>query len=306
MERGNDAEFQKFKNAAIRFQKDASPVYRAFHGYEYLPVEAFELTDVGCFDVSLAERVFKSSGTGGSTRARHFIKDVSIYERSIRKGFEIVFGSGPFILLGHLPAYRTDSSLVYMVNYLIESFGVPGSGLFLDDDSVLHTAIDISSTSGTPLFLFGAAFGLLDLIRNTPITLPPGAMVIETGGMKTHRREISRSELHDRLAHGFKVRRRNVRSEYGMCELLSQCYTNDSGLFEPPPWMRCETVDIENPGRTCSIDEPGALAVFDLANIYSQCAILTQDRAVKRSQGFEVLGRMNDAELRGCNFLLGK
>ena len=152
--------------------------------------------------------------------------------------------------------------------------------------------------------MFGAAFGLLDLLEAGPNPLPAGSTVVETGGMKTHRREIGREELHDRLAAGFGVPLHRVLSEYGMAELLSQCWTDDTGWFVAPPWMRFEIIDPED-GRTPLPDgKPGALALFDMANIHTVSNILTQDRAVSEGHRFRILGRLDAAELRGCNFLL--
>ena len=190
--------------------------------------------------------------------------------------------------MAHLPHYAErgeQSSLLYMVDYLIRQYGDDHSGFFLDDRTVLERAVAYSKSEATPLLLFGAAFGLLDLAEEATITLPTTARVIETGGMKTYRRAISRGELHRRLAEGFGVPEAHIWSEYGMCELMSQAYTRGGPIFFPPPWMRAWIVDPEHPDREMPEGQPGALALFDLANVYSVSAILTEDRAVRRGSG---------------------
>ncbi|MEX0599966.1 MAG: hypothetical protein WD205_04935, partial [Rhodothermales bacterium] len=206
-----------------------------------------------------------------------------------------------------LPRYAEAgeaSSLLYMVEMLQDRFGADGSGSVLGDVSRLSGLADRSRREGRPLLVFGAAFGLLDVVERRTFELPETALVIETGGMKTHRREIDRVELHRRLAEGFGLERSAIRSEYGMCELLSQCYTRGDNRFVPPPWMRTWIVDPAAPFEELEEGEVGALAVLDLANVYTASALLTEDRAVRRGKGFEILGRLSGAELRGCNFLL--
>ena len=296
--------FQWLRQGAFEYQKQHNLHYSRFNVSEYLPVEAFKLADICCFDPDKAERVFMSSATGGSTRSRHLVKSLDIYNRAIRTGFEHAFGQAPFILIGHLPAYHRDSSLVYMVEYLCAISGHPASGLFLDDSSVLKRGIELSEKEGIRLFVFGAAFGLLDLLeRSIQLTLPDDAIVIETGGMKTHRKEMDRLELHSLLSHGFGVPLNQVRSEYGMCELLSQCYTGSEGLFCTPPWVSVSLVDPDNPNEEVPDGTPGLLAITDLANIHTVCTLLTQDLGVRRKHGFEIIGRQTSADLRGCNFL---
>lgn len=308
-------------SAIIQFQKAHNEVYQRFTGFTYLPVQAFRETAVCCFDPSKAEQVFVSSGTSLSNslttsgtglnrslakdgRARHYVRNLEVYDRSIVTGFSRVFGKGPFIILAHLPHYRPESSLVYMVQKLIKSFGSESSGFFLENLSLLDSAISVSKRTKTPIMLFGAAFGLLDLVEQKRYQLPSDAIVIETGGMKTHRREITRIDLHTRLSVGFGVEQTAIRSEYGMCEMLSQCYTSPEGFFQAPPWVKIEVLDQQDFKTPLDTGQPGVLAVFDMANMYSQSAILTQDLAVRRESGFEVLGRLDQSGIRGCNLLL--
>lgn len=294
--------FPEVSQAVLSYQRSQNPVYREMAGTaEYLPVEAFRMAPVCCFPWEEAERVFRSSGTGSGSRSSHFVRDLRMYDRSIDQGFLTAIGPGPWCILVHLPHYAEESSLVYMARRLVSRFGGPGSGFFLEDRSLLQKACQ---DAALPVLLLGAAFGLLSLVEEAPFVLPPGSLVIETGGMKTHRRRVSRRALHERLAHGAGLERARIWSEYGMCELLSQCYTRGGEVFYPPPWVRFSIRDLEDPTRELPGGTPGALALLDLANLYSASAVLTQDRAVGHGDGFEILGRLSGAELRGCNFLM--
>lgn len=313
----SDADFDAVAEAAFRRQIAENPVYQAYAddatwtdwtSVPYLPVEAFKLAPVAAFNPSEAEAVFESSGTGQGPPARRYVQHLADYEASFREAFRRSFGDGPFTLVGHLPAYAergARSSLLYMVEGLIRTVGDEASGLFLDDHAVLERAVAHAEATGTPLVLFGAAFGLMDLVESRRWTLPDGARVVETGGMKTHRREMSRAALHDALADGFGVPSGNVWSEYGMAELLSQAYARGGAAYEPPPWMRVRVVDPLDPARDLPDGTPGRLALCDLASADACPFVLTDDRAVRHTDGrFDVLGRLPAASLRGCNFLL--
>ncbi len=293
---------QKFRDESGRIETICLPTARL---PVFLPVEAFKQVPVTTFPPEEAETVFESSGTGSGVRSRHYVRDMSIYERAVSVHFAGEFGTGPFLFASCLPGYieqGSASSLLYMVDFLMRRFGVEGSGSVLDAPEHLRRLSDRSRDEGVPLIVFGAAFGLIDLLETTSFSLPPDAIVIETGGMKTHRREITRTTLHRRLREGFGEA--SICSEYGMCELLSSCYSRKGGIFYPPSWMRFRVVDPAFPFESLEEGREGALAVLDLANVYSASAVLTQDRAVQRGDGFEVLGRLENAELRGCNFLL--
>jgi hypothetical protein len=303
---GETARFDTMREVVLAWQRMHNPVY-ARYGFDYLPVEAFKRVPVTTFPPEEAEAVFESSGTGHGTTSRHYVRSLEVYERAFAPHFEAVLGPGPFTFVAHLPHYAARgrrSSLLYMAERLVARYGDDHSGFFLDDHAVLHRAIRHSQVAATPFLLLGAAFGLLDLVEQGAIPLPPGARVIETGGMKTYRREVRRDELHQRLATGFGITPAQVWSEYGMCELMSQCYTRGGAVFFPPPWMRFAVLDPDDPTREPPAGQPGVLALFDLANLHTCSGLLTEDRAVRRGEGFEVLGRLSQAELRGCNFLL--
>ena len=308
---GDDEAFERVWLDVYLYQREHCDIYNRYCksldsvSRPYLPIDAFKQAPVVSFELEDADLTFKSSGTGTGEQAVHYVKDRFLYGRSSSTHFSQVFGGGPFTFLAHLPHYTemgAASSLLYMVEHLIEKYGDPQSRFFLDDATVLEESL--RRRSSNQMVLFGAAFGLLDLAENNAFRLPADALIVETGGMKTYRQEITRQELHDRLAGGFGIEKEQIWSEYGMCELLSQCYTRGGGIFLPPPWVRFEIMNPEYPLERQAAGQPGALAIIDLANVYSVSAILTQDRAIKRGSGFEVLGRLNGAELRGCNFLL--
>lgn len=270
----------------------------------FLPVDAFKHVPVTSFPAEESQAVFESSGTGRSIPSKHYVHDLRIYERAVISNFRREFGEGPFLIIAYLPEYAERSSLVYMVRHLIQSHGEEGSGFFLDDTGILENAADRADAEGLRLMVIGAAFGLIDLLDARKRKLPDDSLVIETGGMKTYTREITREVLHHRLADGFGVDRTQVISEYGMCELMSQCYTRGGEIFFPPAWMRFTVVDPFDTASELPEGAGGALAVIDLANMYSCSFLLTGDRAVKQGSGFKLLGRLSGAELRGCNFLL--
>jgi len=168
-----------------------------------------------------------------------------------------------------------------------------------------ETAIREIKESGKKLMLFGAAFGLMDILENHPVQLPENTVIIETGGMKTHRREITKEELHKQLAGGFGLPQSHIHSEYGMTELLSQAYAQGSLWFECVPWMKVSIRNPEAPMQKVRNGEEGLIGVMDLANLHSCSFILTGDRGIQRKDGkFQVLGRWNPQNLRGCNFLI--
>ncbi len=310
---GDDAAFEAVWEQVHAFQLANNAVYARYcNGLSgeirpYLPIDAFKHVPVIAFeDAAQAALVFQSSGTGRGVSAKHYVKDLHVYERAAAQHFASLFGTGPLTLAAYLPHYTqmgTHSSLLYMVQHLVETFGDAHSGFFLDKENDL-AALAARADPDTPFILFGAAFGLLDLVEKHAMQLPAHAIVIETGGMKTYRKEVTREALHSKLAAGFGLPTSHVLSEYGMCELLSQCYTQGGHAFQTPPWMRIAIMDPENPLELQAPGKPGALALIDLANVYSVSAILTQDKAIQTADGFEVLGRLQGAELRGCNFLL--
>ncbi len=316
---GDEAAFNTLAEYAFRYQRNRNPVYRAFldaygtkkvdswEAIPPLPIAAFKTSTVAGFPVDEAKLVFRSSGTASGSRSRHYVRDPELYGRAIERRFSAQIGRGPYSILAHLPGYQEHgdaSSLLYMVRHLVNRFGSGKSGFYLRDITRLKRIVEDCANDSVPILLFGVAFGLLNLVDTHAVKLPENALVVETGGMKMRRREIDRQSLHERLATGFDVPRKHVISEYGMCELMSQCYTNGGTVFEPAPWMRIRIVDTEQPPMAVPCDKPGLIEIVDLANIDTVSAILTEDIGRSAGNGFEILGRLKGADLRGCNYLL--
>lgn len=272
-----------------------------------LPVRAFRDADVTVSPGDEHDLIFRSSGTSGMQRSVHRVLDRTLCETSLLKGFRHFYQSGSAVIWGYTPGYadNPDSSLIYMLKTLI---GTDDSGLsrFLPLGEPLNeAAIHELEQEGKRLILFGAAFGLLDLLEMEPVTLPPNSTVIETGGMKTHRREITREELHRQLAEGFGLDRSRIHSEYGMAELLSQAYATGGSWFRTVPWMQVSIRNPDHPFETLPPYSEGLIGVIDLANVHSCPFLLTGDRGISDPKGrFKVLGRWNPKDLRGCNFLI--
>lgn len=291
------ASFAEMEQVVEVYQKRHCEIYRRF-GYKYLPVSAFKHTQVATFPVSEAEHVFLSSATGSSgLQSRHYVRRMAIYEASVRTAFGAVFGRTPLTIWAHLPGYVSESSLVCMIRILMKHYGDDRSRFIFGEDDFCVPPSD------RPFVLFGVAFGLLNLAETGLWKLPLDTRIVETGGMKTHRRELTRKELHCRLSAGFGIGRDRIWSEYGMCELLSQAYARGCEIYVPPPWMRVRIVDPHEPERGLPDGEPGRIAITDLANMHTVSSILTEDIGVGHGGGFEVLGRSSEPALRGCNFL---
>ena len=272
-----------------------------------LPIKAFKDADVTTQPEAEPELSFKSSGTSGMQRSTHHVIEASIYHQSILRGFRHFYNLDDTVILGYTPGYadNPDSSLIYMIKKLIDQ-DESGRSRFLPlDEPLEESEIKKVQKSGKQLILFGAAFGLLDLLEMRQVKLPSNSIVIETGGMKTHRREITKKELHRRLADGFDLDGSRVHSEYGMAELLSQAYATGGQWFRTVPWMQVSIRNPDNPAEKMPPFQEGLIGVIDLANVYSCSCLLTADKGVMDKQGrFKVLGRWNPKDLRGCNFLI--
>lgn len=269
----------------------------------FLPIEFFKTHRVVCENLGV-ERVFKSSGTGGQ-RSSHSLVDTSLYEASFILNFEREFGSlDEICILGLLPNYQEnpDSSLLYMMNELFERTERNGS-MFLDpNDPELEVILKKANQSKLKTILIGVSFALLGLAEKTSIDLS-NLIVMETGGMKGQRKEITRAELHETLKESFNLK--VVYSEYGMCELLSQAYSRGNGVFNSPPWMKVITRPIKEPFGSLHLAETGVVKIIDLANIYSCSFIETADLGkVFKDGSFTILGRLDYAQIRGCNLML--
>ena len=249
---------------------------------------------------------FTSSGTTSATTSSHHVPWPSLYERSFMTSFRTVHGDpSNWRILALLPAYleREGSSLVYMAQRLIAASGDPLSGTYLDRYDDLAAVLRRSEQEHCRTLLLGVPFALLDLAERYPMPLVETA-IMETGGMKGRRPELVRDELHAILKNAFQVRA--IHSEYGMTELLSQAWSTGNGIYRCPPWMRVSVRDVNDPFARMAPGRTGGLDVIDLANIASCPFISTQDLGRVRTDGsFEVLGRFDHSDLRGCNLLVG-
>ena len=295
------AENTLYRQFAKRFYADPENV-KVLTQIPFLPISFFKTDPVktGEFD---PEMIFESSGTSGQTPSRHLVRDLNLYSESFVKGFDFFYGEPrQYCILGLLPAYleRTGSSLVYMVNELIRRSGHPDSGFYLYDFEKLHATLKKIEFSQQKAILIGVSFGLLDFAEKYSMQLSH-TVVMETGGMKGRREELTRNELHDVLKKKLGVT--EVHSEYGMTELLSQAYSSGDGIFKPVPWMKALVRDEDDP--LCIRDSgEGLLNIIDLANLHS-CAFIATDDVVKLNKdgSFEISGRMDNSDIRGCSLL---
>jgi hypothetical protein len=319
--------FEEKAIQAYNHQRDKNEIYGKFckalgvekiHSVEeipLLPIQAFKdsivVTETSKFSTQHSTLFFQSSGTSGMARSRHYISEPEIYKESILKGMNHFYDLSDYVILAYTPGYNENphSSLIWMLNTLIENDRT-GLSQFLDIGKPLDPDLirKINEISGQKrVILFGAAFGLLDMIEMGTPKLPDNSVILETGGMKTHRREMSKEYLHELLSDRFGIPKQNVHSEYGMTELLSQAYSQGSLWFETVPWMQVSIRDPKDPMRLMPNGEEGLIGVIDLANLYSCSFILTGDKGIQREDGkFKVLGRWNPRNLRGCNFLIDR
>jgi phenylacetate-coenzyme A ligase PaaK-like adenylate-forming protein len=304
----------------FRYQSENNPVYNQFlyglgrdkkrinnpSDIPFLPVEFFRNRDVVAGNLP-PETVFESSRTTGTLPSRHLVHDLRVYETSFLKTFRLFYGDpSEWLIAALLPSYteRKNSSLVYMVDNLISRSHVPGSGFYRDNPDELIRVLMKAKAGTNKIMLFGVSFALLDLAEKYSPDFS-GIIVMETGGMKGRRKEITREELHSVLKEKMNIP--CVHSEYGMTELLSQAYSKGNGIFYCPPWMKILIRDpqdpltiLQEPGRT------GGINIIDLANVWSCPFIATGDLGKLQSDGgFEVLGRFDNSDIRGCNLMAG-
>jgi phenylacetate-coenzyme A ligase PaaK-like adenylate-forming protein len=276
----------------------------------HLPITLFKRHRI-LLEGLTADHYFTSSGTTGMETSRHHVPDLLLYERSFMTSFTARYGApSRWRILALLPSYlersgdgNGGSSLVYMAQRLMEASGDPLSGTYLDRLDDLSAVLRQSEAEGRPTLLLGVTFALLDLAERHPLQLRH-TVVMETGGMKGRRPELVREELHRIIREAFGVD--TVHSEYGMTELLSQAWSDGDGLYRCPPWMRVRLRDVNDPLSPAPTGRTGGIDVMDLANIASCPFISTQDLGRMHPDGsFEVLGRFDHSQVRGCNLLVG-
>lgn len=311
-------DFEKKALEIFKFQFENNLVYRSFcdllckHPSEikdlkdipFLPIDFFKSHEIK-ISSKKTSKIFTSSGTTGSNLSKHYVTDLDLYEKSFMNCFKVFYGDiNDYTILGLLPSYleRNNSSLVYMVNKMIEQSKFPESRFYLDEiDELKETILNLEKEKRKTI-LIGVSYALLDLIEYHKFNLNH-TIIMETGGMKGKRKELIKSELHKLLKNGFGVN--NIHSEYGMTELLSQAYSKKNGLFSTPPWMKILIRDTEDPQSILPLTKTGGINIIDLANINSCSFIATMDLGKLHVDGqFEVLGRFDQSDIRGCNLMV--
>jgi phenylacetate-coenzyme A ligase PaaK-like adenylate-forming protein len=314
----NQKQFEKIALKTFRYQYENNLVYQEFcdllhtnvqkvktlQQIPFLPIQFFKSHTV-VSNNEAPQAIFTSSGTTGMTTSQHLVTDVSLYEESYRRGFSQFYGNiENYVVLALLPSYleREGSSLIYMVEDLIQLSNQPESGFYLNNhDELIEKLIELDSL-GQNVILIGVTYALLDLIEKRKFQLQ-NTIIMETGGMKGKRKEMIREELHQQLCAGFGVS--SIHSEYGMTELLSQAYSLGEGIFECPSWMQILIRDTEDALSYITNGKTGGINVIDLANRNSCAFIATQDLGKKYANGtFEVLGRFDNSDIRGCNLMV--
>ena len=314
----SDKEFKDLTLKVFKFQFENNLIYRSFcdllykhpsdikaiEDIPFLPIQFFKSHNVLSSKDSI-KKTFTSSGTTGSLTSKHYVTDLSVYEESFQKGFQHFYNNiEDYVVLALLPSYleRDGSSLIYMVDDMIKSSKHTESGFYLDNLDELASTLKVLEAKGQQTLLIGVSFALLDLVENYDFDLQ-NTIIMETGGMKGRRKEMIRTELHNTLKKGFGVT--NIHSEYGMTELMSQAYSKGNGIFKCPPWLKILIRDTEDALSVTTNQTSGGINIIDLANINSCAFIATQDLGkVHVDNTFEVIGRFNNSDIRGCNLMV--
>lgn len=310
-------EFESLALQIFNYQFKNNRVYRSFcdllyihpsdvktiNDIPFLPIQFFKTHQI-LSSQSAIETTFTSSGTTGNLTSKHHVTHLEIYKQSFRLAFKTFYGNiEDYVILALLPAYleRTGSSLIYMVDDMISQSKHPESGFYLDAILDLKDMLIKLDAEGKKVLLIGVSFALLDLVETHKFKLK-NTIIMETGGMKGRRKELIREELHHKLQHGFGVH--TIHSEYGMTELLSQAYSKGNGVFVTPKWMQVLIRDTEDALTIHTKTRAGGINIIDLANINSCAFIATQDLGrVHHDGSFEVIGRFDNSDIRGCNLM---
>lgn len=309
-------DFFKVALDIFEFQKKHNPIYAAYLDaiqynkvpsliidFPFLPISFYKTHQVVAAEAPF-DIAFKSSGTTGVTTSRHFVKDLNLYHRSFTQAFEYFYGKADqYCILGLLPSYleQGESSLVYMVQQLIDHSIYKESSTFLHQVEKLQQQLLYNIEHKIPTLVFGVTYALLDFAEQYPMPLPDFIIIMETGGMKGRREELTRAQVHGILTHAFQ--QENIHSEYGMTELLSQAYSQGKGIYRCPPQMQILLREINDP-FSLSTQGRGLIDIIDLANRNSCSFIATDDLGTIFPDGsFTVDGRLAGADLRGCSLM---
>ncbi len=313
----SDIEFNEIARSLFRYQYKNNEIYRNFvdalgiseskvyhpEQIPFLPVSFFKTHKIISGNFS-EEIIFESSGTTGEETSKHYVVDTDLYQHSFTAGMELFYGDlSKYTVFALLPSYleRKNSSLVYMVEKILLRSNRQMGGFYLDDMDKLHQELLEAQQLGMKIMLIGVTFALLDMVESYHVNIPD-AIVIETGGMKGRRKELTRMELHEKLCKGFGVK--SIHSEYGMTESLSQAWSAGEGIFRCPSWMKILIADSNDPLSFLETGHTGGINIIDLANFHSCSFIATQDLGrVFEDGSFEVLGRFDNSDIRGCSLL---
>ncbi len=315
-----DTEFNDLALDIFYYQSKNNKIYKQFlklincnptqiknyRDIPFLPIQFFKSLEV-VVGTQKTEKIFKSSGTTATGKSKHLVSDLSVYEASFISGFSYFYGDiEEYTVLALLPNYleQGDSSLVYMVDKLIDLSQNKKSKYCLDNLSQTRELLLELSKKNQKVLLIGVSYALLDLLEKGNLNLNENFVIMETGGMKGRRKELTKQELHTVLKKGFGVD--IVHSEYGMTELLSQAYAKKNAAFKTPPWMKVLIRDINDPLSFQTKNKSGGINIIDLANVNSCSFIATQDLGKINTQdnSFEILGRFDYSDTRGCNLLM--
>ncbi len=316
----SDSDFDAVALEVFHYQAINNPLYAAYlqllrvvphevhtlQAIPFLPIQLFKnhIIQTGTWT---PEVVFTSSGTGTGTVSSHAVRYVQDYLHNCRRGFAHFYGEpAAYCTLALLPSYleRSGSSLIAMANDFIQRSTNAHSGFFLYNTQALIEILHECKKTNTPTLLLGVSFALLDLAEAHPMNLE-GIIIMETGGMKGRRQELIRTDLHERLCRAFRVQQ--IHSEYGMTELLSQGYSQSDGLFRPAPTVRVYTRQITDPLSPEQPGKTGAINIIDLANLDTIAFIATDDLGkVYLDNSFEILGRLDHSDIRGCNLMVSE
>lgn len=312
---------ENFVDLALKifnYQSEYNPVYKSFLKYlDVAPAEIKSIENIPCLPIQFfkthqvksgqwkAAQFFESSGTTGQTRSRHYLREEELYNKLAINNFETSYGPVENIcFLALLPNYidQGNSSLVYMVNEFIKHSKYPQSGFFLDNFHELTSQIQLNQNAEIPTILIGVSYALLDLANHIDFEFD-NITIMETGGMKGKREEWSKDKLHAYLKKAYSVSA--IHSEYGMTELLSQAYSKGDGIFQEGITMKIMIREISDPFENSKTSKSGVVNVIDLANLDTCSFIETEDLGVKLDdQHFRLLGRLDNADIRGCNLLV--
>ena len=318
----SSSNFDELSIEVFNFQYENNNVYRQYcdilkiipsevlspDKIPFIPIQFFKSHVLKSTDF-IEQKIFESSGTTGIINSKHYIKSTNLYEKCFLKTFELFYGNvDQYCILGLLPSYleKGNSSLVYMVDKLIKLSKNRRSGFYLDEFENLNRQIIENEVGGQKTILIGVTYALLDFFDLFPMILN-NTIIMETGGMKGRKKEMRRSEVHKKLKALCGVK--EIHSEYGMTELLSQAYSKGNGIYSSPPWLRILTRDPEDPfdiSKSYTKSE-GAANIIDLSNIYSCSFLQTDDLAITFPDGnFEIVGRLENSDLRGCGLMVAE